>query len=114
MTNQHLENLLATDTKDLPRGEIFLLRAYFESKRKGYEELALTEICWEDDREDLIALLRKAKVEAFLIADGSSALLETLHTFIEAGFLVTGARTITIKEATQWDRPIKALEITVK
>ena len=113
MTNLHLEKLIATDA-EYTRGETNLLRAYTESKRRGYEELVLTEICWEQEREDLIALIRKAKLKTFLIADSSSALLETLHTFIEAGFLITGARMLTRQNATEWDRPIKALEITVR
>lgn len=113
MTNIYLEELIATEA-EYKRGEINLLRAYTESKRRGYEELVLTEICWEQDHADLIDLIRKAKLNTFLIADGSSALLETLHTFIEEGFLITGAKMMTRQNATQWDRPIKALEITVK
>jgi len=113
MTNLHLEKLIATEA-EYKRGEINLLRAYTESKRKGYEEVVLTEICWEQDHVDLIAIIREAELKTFLIADGTSALLETLHAFIEAGFLITAARMMTRQNATQWDRPIKVLEITVK
>ena len=113
MNNLHLEKLLATEEK-YTRGQVNILRAYTESKRYGYEDLVLTEICWEEEWPDIIALLRKAKFETFLIADSSSALLETLHTFIEAGFQITGAKIVTKKDATEWDHPIKALEIKVK
>ena len=112
MINLYLEKLLATEAK-YTRGQVNILRAYTESKRYGYEDLVLTEICWEQERPDIIDLLRKANFEIFLIADSSSALLETLHTFIKAGFSVTGAKIVTKKDATQWDHPIKALEIKV-
>lgn len=113
MTNNYLENLIATQA-DYTRGQVNILRAYTESKRYGYENLVLTEIAWEQEWPDIIDLLRKANFETFLMADSSSALLETLHTFIEAGFQIIGAKIVTKKDATQWDHPIKALEIKVK
>ena len=118
MINEYLESLITNDILEgqpsgLTRGEVNVLRAYIESKRNGYEELVLTEICWEIEWPDIIATIRKAKLKTFLMADHSSALLETLHTFIEAGFLVTGAKTVTKENPTQWDHPIKALEIKV-
>ena len=119
MINEYLEslienNMLEAQPNGLTRGVVNVLRAYIEGKRYGYEELVLTEICWEIEWPDIISTIRKAKLKTFLMADHSSALLDTLYTFIEAGFQITGAKKVTKENPTQWDHPIKCLEIKVK
>lgn len=119
MENKYLDEMIhndfmfGSDSEPMPRGITYLLKEYISSKKEGYTDIVLKNICWESDRADLIALVRAAGINTFLIADTSSALSENLYAFIEAGFKVTGARLVTKDTPREFEMPLKALEITV-
>jgi hypothetical protein len=108
-----MEKLLAAETQYLKDGENSLLRAYAQSKKDEFEQIVIRDICWPQELNDLIALLRSARVEAFAIADSSTALMKTLHAFLTAGFTIIGPTTLLKKNATRWDEPLLGIEIRV-
>lgn len=113
MNNKILDQMLENEkTSKYTRGEMRLLGEYVKSRRE-YEQIVIADICWEQEMDDLIALLRKAEIKTFVMADHSTALLQTLHRFLEEGFTITSSVTLEKKEPTRWDEPLKGLEIQV-
>ncbi len=113
MINATLDKML--EDKDVAQytcGENTLLRQYAES-RNDYEQLVIGCICWEAEHDDMIALLRKAGIKTFVMADTSTALFATLRSFLSAGFKVTGAVTLEKIKRSEWDRPLKGIAIEV-
>ena len=113
MINATLDKMMENEkTAEYTRGEYTLLRAYYNS-RDDYEELVINDSGWDDEQDDIIALLRKAGIKTFVMADHSTALLRTLYKFLEAGFKITGAVTLERINRTRWEKPLKGLTIEV-
>jgi hypothetical protein len=113
LTNKHMEKLLVAETQYLKDGENSLLRAYMQSKKDEYDLIVIKDICWPQELNDLICLIRSARVHTFVLADSSTALMKTLHTFLSAGFTIVGPTTLMKKNATRWDEPLLGIEIRV-
>ena len=58
------------------------------------EELELSEFCWEEESAGFIATLRKAGVQSFIDTDRSTALMENIHAFCDAGCTLEGPATV--------------------
>jgi len=99
---------------NLSNGERSLLRQYKSSVEKGYDEIEISNICWENELADMIACIKKSEVKSFIITDSSTALLETLTTLIEAGFKVI--ETVNLEEENMFKVRChrKGLRIEVK
>ncbi|MFA5542867.1 MAG: hypothetical protein WDA47_03775 [Bacilli bacterium] len=110
------------DSKSINRGELKILQAYHNFKRRtweggyqtGTEELVITgTIEGKETVSEMAKFFKKAEIETFIFADSSTALMRTLHTFMTAGFEITEPVLIK-REGFLGDALEKGLRIRIK
>jgi len=85
-------------TFPLSGGACKAYRAYNYSLQKGNEEFEMEDFLWDREVEDFVSTLKAAGIETFIYTNQSTAVMENLHGFEEAGCRMDGLAKITRME----------------
>lgn len=66
-------------------GQCKAYRAWQSSVRWDHETIVLDEFLWDDEIDDFIQTLKEAKISEFIYTNSSSAVMDNIHGFINAG-----------------------------
>lgn len=86
-----ITELKATEKQDVNHGEIIVIRAYMTTNESMESDiLVLDRGMFPKEMPEVIQALHDYGVNEFIFANSSTALMQNLHDFMEAGFKVEG------------------------